>query len=51
VLRHPEHEHVWLLGDGSGHAFKHAPAIAAAMELLLTSGERVQQTCPDVRLG
>jgi glycine/D-amino acid oxidase-like deaminating enzyme len=35
VLRHPEHEHVWLLGDGSGHAFKHAPTIAMEMESLL----------------
>jgi glycine/D-amino acid oxidase-like deaminating enzyme len=26
--RHPEHEHVWLLGGGSGHAFKHGPAMA-----------------------
>jgi glycine/D-amino acid oxidase-like deaminating enzyme len=28
LVRHPEHERTWLLGDGSGHAFKHAPAIA-----------------------
>jgi sarcosine oxidase len=35
LLRHPEHERVWLLGDGSGHAFKHAPAIAAELERLL----------------
>jgi glycine/D-amino acid oxidase-like deaminating enzyme len=31
LVRHPDHEPVWLLGDGSGHAFKHAPAIAAAV--------------------
>ena len=36
VLRHPGRERVWLLGDGSGHAFKHAPAIAAEVERLLT---------------
>ena len=35
ALRHPEHDHVWLLGDGSGHAFKHAPAIAVETESLL----------------
>ena len=35
VLRHPDHEQVWLLGDGSGHAFKHAPAIAADAARLL----------------
>jgi glycine/D-amino acid oxidase-like deaminating enzyme len=26
--RHPEHEHVWLAGGGSGHGFKHGPALA-----------------------
>ena len=26
--RHPEHEHVWLLGGGSGHGYKHGPALA-----------------------
>jgi sarcosine oxidase len=25
---HPEHASVWLLGGGSGHGFKHAPALA-----------------------
>jgi len=28
VDRHPEHEGVWLLGGGSGHGFKHGPAVA-----------------------
>lgn len=27
VDRHPEHENVWLVGGGSGHGFKHGPAI------------------------
>jgi sarcosine oxidase len=26
--RHPEHDRVWLLGGGSGHGFKHGPALA-----------------------
>jgi glycine/D-amino acid oxidase-like deaminating enzyme len=26
--RQPEHERVWLLGGGSGHGFKHGPALA-----------------------
>jgi glycine/D-amino acid oxidase-like deaminating enzyme len=26
--RHPEQERVWLLGGGSGHGYKHGPAIA-----------------------
>jgi sarcosine oxidase len=25
---HPGHEHVWLVGGGSGHGFKHGPAMA-----------------------
>jgi glycine/D-amino acid oxidase-like deaminating enzyme len=28
---HPEHPSVWLLGGGSGHGFKHAPALAEHM--------------------
>jgi len=28
VAPHPEHPDVWLLGGGSGHGFKHGPALA-----------------------
>ncbi len=28
VARHPEHASWWLLGGGSGHGFKHGPALA-----------------------
>jgi glycine/D-amino acid oxidase-like deaminating enzyme len=28
VARHPEHANWWLLGGGSGHGFKHGPALA-----------------------
>jgi glycine/D-amino acid oxidase-like deaminating enzyme len=27
IDRHPEHENVWLAGGGSGHGFKHGPAV------------------------
>lgn len=27
IDRHPRHQHVWLLGGGSGHGFKHGPAL------------------------
>jgi glycine/D-amino acid oxidase-like deaminating enzyme len=27
IDRHPRHEKVWLLGGGSGHGFKHGPAL------------------------
>jgi glycine/D-amino acid oxidase-like deaminating enzyme len=29
---HPEHPSLWLLGGGSGHGFKHAPALAELAE-------------------
>ena len=28
---HPEHPAVWLYGGGSGHGFKHGPALAEQM--------------------
>jgi glycine/D-amino acid oxidase-like deaminating enzyme len=28
VARHPEHANWWLLGGGSGHGYKHGPALA-----------------------
>ncbi|MGA8025394.1 MAG: FAD-dependent oxidoreductase [Candidatus Acidiferrales bacterium] len=27
IDRHPEHDNVWLVGGGSGHGFKHGPAL------------------------
>jgi glycine/D-amino acid oxidase-like deaminating enzyme len=38
--RHPGMDHVWILGGGSGHGFKHGPALGETMaELVLTEGE------------
>lgn len=38
--RHPEMENVWLVGGGSGHGFKHGPALGEKMaELVLKDGE------------
>lgn len=40
VDRHPENENVWLLGGGSGHGFKHGPAVGEMMaQLILKDGE------------
>jgi glycine/D-amino acid oxidase-like deaminating enzyme len=40
VDRHPRMENVWLLGGGSGHGFKHGPALGEMMvELILGNGE------------
>ena len=41
IDRHPQHENVWLLGGGSGHGFKHGPAVGEMMaELILKGGEQ-----------
>ena len=40
IAPHPEHEHVWLLGGGSGHGFKHGPALAELVRDLLTGAAR-----------
>ncbi len=40
VDRHPRMENIWLLGGGSGHGFKHGPALGEMMaELILKDGE------------
>jgi glycine/D-amino acid oxidase-like deaminating enzyme len=40
IDRHPAMENVWLLGGGSGHGFKHGPAVGEMMaELILKSRE------------
>jgi sarcosine oxidase len=33
--RHPEHSGVWLLGGGSGHGYKHGPALAERVAAVL----------------
>jgi len=40
IDRHPENENVWIVGGGSGHGFKHGPALGEMMaELILKDGE------------
>jgi glycine/D-amino acid oxidase-like deaminating enzyme len=40
VDRHPSNENAWLLGGGSGHGFKHGPAVGEMMaELILKDRE------------
>ena len=55
VDRHPQHDNVWLVGGGSGHGFKHGPAmgeyvagrligtVAAEPRFSLVSKETVQR--------
>jgi len=35
IDRHPANENVWLLGGGSGHGFKHGPAVGELMAGLI----------------
>jgi len=40
IDRHPQNQNVWLLGGGSGHGFKHGPAIGEMMaDLILRDRE------------
>ena len=48
IDRHPRHENVWLLGGGSGHGFKHGPALGE-----MVAGLVLEHKDPDAlfRLG
>ncbi len=38
IDRHPELENVWLVGGGSGHGFKHGPAVGEYVARLVMQG-------------
>lgn len=38
IDRHPEHENVWIAGGGSGHGFKHGPALGEYLSARILSG-------------
>ena len=42
IDRHPDFENVWLVGGGSGHGFKHGPAIGEYVTKLLTAGAAIE---------
>ena len=44
IDRHPEFENVWLVGGGSGHGFKHGPAVGEYVARLVVDG-----SAPDER--
>ena len=46
VDRHPEHDNVWIVGGGSGHGFKHGPAIGELAARMVLDGEQ-----PDARFA
>ena len=37
IDRHPDHANVWVVGGGSGHGFKHGPAVGELAAGLVTS--------------
>ena len=46
IDRHPDHENVWMVGGGSGHGFKHGPAVGEYVAHLITA-----DTAPDARFS
>jgi len=42
IDRHPDFENVWMVGGGSGHGFKHAPAVAEHACALIEGREAVE---------
>lgn len=41
IDRHPELENVWLVGGGSGHGFKHGPAVGEYVAARMAQGVAV----------
>jgi len=39
IDRHPDHDNVWIVGGGSGHGFKHGPAIGELTARMVLDGE------------
>jgi glycine/D-amino acid oxidase-like deaminating enzyme len=39
IDRHPDVDNVWLVGGGSGHGFKHGPAVGEYIARLITEAE------------
>lgn len=42
IDRHPERENVWLVGGGSGHGFKHGPALGEYVAARILEGGAVE---------
>jgi sarcosine oxidase len=43
IDRHPEHDNVWLVGGGSGHGFKHGPAVGEYVTAQILKSAPVEQ--------
>jgi sarcosine oxidase len=42
IDRHPQFENVWLVGGGSGHGFKHGPAVGEQVAALVSGEAEVE---------
>ena len=42
IDRHPAYENVWLVGGGSGHGFKHGPAVGEYVTRLITASAAME---------
>ena len=42
IDRHPERENIWLVGGGSGHGFKHGPAVGEYVTARIVEGGNVE---------
>jgi sarcosine oxidase len=42
IDRHPGFENVWLVGGGSGHGFKHGPAVGEAVAALISGNGKLE---------
>jgi len=42
IDRHPAFENVWLIGGGSGHGFKHGPAVGEHVAALISGDAKVE---------
>src|SRR5579862_1552577 len=43
IDRHPEFENVWLVGGGSGHGFKHGPAMGEYVARMVSGDGKVEE--------
>jgi len=42
IDRHPDFENVWLVGGGSGHGFKHGPAVGEHVAALISGDAKLE---------
>jgi glycine/D-amino acid oxidase-like deaminating enzyme len=42
IDRHPDFDNVWLVGGGSGHGFKHGPALGEYVAAHIIDGREIE---------